>query len=241
MLWLIMTTPSPRSRSRSMRSSTSAVCATPSAAVGSSSTITRGFPSSERAIATVWRWPPDSEATGIRTVGIRADSSPSSSQARVSICTSSSRHGVSSRPRKRFCTTFRFSHSARSWNTVAIPRCIAALGSAMSTGSELKEMLPRSGRCTPARTFTRVDFPAPLSPTMAITSPCTTSRSMSVRAFTAPKVLEIPRKLSTVLPVSGRVTAVVDMKILASECGPVRGWASRGVLRARPGKQLLRR
>ena len=34
--------------------------ATPSAAVGSSSITTFGSPSSERAIATCWRWPPDS-------------------------------------------------------------------------------------------------------------------------------------------------------------------------------------
>ena len=55
MLWLIMMTPSPRSRSRSIRSSTSAVWATPRAAVGSSRMMTRGSPSSDRAIATVCR------------------------------------------------------------------------------------------------------------------------------------------------------------------------------------------
>ena len=65
MLWLIMMTPRPRSRTRSIRFSTSAVCATPSAAVGSSSMMILGSSSSERAIATVWRWPPDSEAIGL--------------------------------------------------------------------------------------------------------------------------------------------------------------------------------
>ena len=74
MLWLIMITPCPRSRSRSTRLSTSAVWATPSAAVGSSRMMIFGSPSSDRAIATVWRWPPDSEATGMRTVGIFAES-----------------------------------------------------------------------------------------------------------------------------------------------------------------------
>ena len=69
MLWLIMMTPSPRSRTRSIRSSTSAVCATPSAAVGSSSMMSLGSSSSERAIATVCRWPPESEATGIAHAG----------------------------------------------------------------------------------------------------------------------------------------------------------------------------
>ena len=53
-----------------------------------------GSISSERAIATVWRWPPDSEATGSRTLGMRAESSLSSVQARTSIATSSSRKRV---------------------------------------------------------------------------------------------------------------------------------------------------
>ena len=60
-----------------MRFSTSAVCATPSAAVGSSRMMTRGSPTSERAIATVCRCPPESEATGTRTDGILAASSRS--------------------------------------------------------------------------------------------------------------------------------------------------------------------
>ena len=67
MLWLIRITARPRSRSRSTRLSTSAVWATPSAAVGSSSITTFGWPSRLRAIATVCRWPPDRLATGIRT------------------------------------------------------------------------------------------------------------------------------------------------------------------------------
>ena len=58
-------------------------------------------------------------------------------------------------------------------------------------------MLPVSGVWTPESTLTSVDLPAPLSPTMATTSPRPTSRSMSVRAATAPKFLEIPRIEST--------------------------------------------
>ena len=56
--------------------------------------MTLGSSSSERAIATVWRWPPDSEATTSRTLGMRADNSLSSVQARISIATSSSRSGI---------------------------------------------------------------------------------------------------------------------------------------------------
>ena len=145
MLWLIMITPRPRSRTRSIRSSTSAVCATPSAAVGSSSMISFGSSSSERAIATVWRWPPDSEATGSRTLGMRAESSLSSVQARISIATSSSWSGLSSLPRKMLATTSRFSHSARSWKTVAMPSPSAALGSLSVDGLAAKGDGARAG------------------------------------------------------------------------------------------------
>ncbi len=55
------TTASPRSRSRLIRPSTCAVCSTPSAAVGSSRMTIFGSPSRARAIATDWRWPPDSD------------------------------------------------------------------------------------------------------------------------------------------------------------------------------------
>lgn len=73
-----------------------------------------GFSSSERAIATVWRWPPDREAMSSRTEGMRAASSLSRVQARTSIATSSLRKGFSSCPRKRLATASRFSHRARS-------------------------------------------------------------------------------------------------------------------------------
>ena len=123
-LWLITTTPSPRSRSRWISSRTCAVWATPSAAVGSSSSTTFGSPSSERATATGWRWPPES----VRDLGADArGSSPPS-------CSSSSCASVLHPdlvelprepcpgpatpprwPRKRLATTSRLSHSARSW------------------------------------------------------------------------------------------------------------------------------
>ena len=135
MLWLMRITPRPRSRSRSTRLSTSAVWATPRAAVGSSRMTTLGSPSSERAIATVCRWPPDRLATGMRTEGILADSWRSSFQDWRSISTSSrARWCRSSRPRKRLPTTSRLSHSARSWNTVAMPSSWASAGLAMLTG-----------------------------------------------------------------------------------------------------------
>src|SRR5437764_914003 len=45
----------------------------------------------------------------------------------------------------------------------------------------------------PATDLISVDFPAPLSPTSAITSPSRTSKSTSARAWTEPNDFEIPR------------------------------------------------
>ena len=56
----------------------------PSAAVGSSSSTTFGSPSSERAIATAWRWPPDSDATSVRT--LRSVVTPSESSSSTAFC-----------------------------------------------------------------------------------------------------------------------------------------------------------
>ncbi|CPU61828.1 Protein of uncharacterised function (DUF1602) [Mycobacteroides abscessus] len=100
MLWLMRMTACPMSRSRWMCVRTSADCATESAAVGSSSTTIRGSPSSVRAIATLWRCPPESVETGTRTDGTRALRSASTRRAVSSMVTSSSpRPRRSSRPR----------------------------------------------------------------------------------------------------------------------------------------------
>src|ERR1022692_859109 len=57
--WLMNTTPSPRSRTRRIRSRTALVCTTPRAAVGSSSKMTRFAQEAARATATACFWPPD--------------------------------------------------------------------------------------------------------------------------------------------------------------------------------------
>ena len=61
----MMTTDVPRSRTRRTSSSTARDCATPSAAVGSSMIISLDAQTMARAIATLWRWPPESESTGV--------------------------------------------------------------------------------------------------------------------------------------------------------------------------------
>ena len=137
---------------------------------------------------------------------MRAASSFRRVQARTSICTSSSRQGFSSCPRKRFATTSRFSHSARSWKTVAIPISSALAGVSSETGRPMYSMAPSVGWWTPASTLTSVDFPAPLSPTSATTSPAWTSSSMSVSAETAPKRFETPRKDRMRSPFAGSLS-----------------------------------
>src|SRR6266542_586764 len=63
----------------------------------------------------------------------------------------------------------------------------------MTTGFPSKRISPSSGAWMPATHLTRVDLPAPLSPTSAMTSPGLTSKSTSVSACTDPNALEMPR------------------------------------------------
>src|SRR6266540_3860000 len=63
----------------------------------------------------------------------------------------------------------------------------------MTTGFPSKKISPLSGALMPATHLTRVDLPAPLSPTSAMTSPSRTSKSTSVSACTDPNDFEIPR------------------------------------------------
>jgi hypothetical protein len=78
---------------------------------------TLAFCRTERAMATVWRCPPESEATFWRTdVTVRTDSDCRVREASRSMTPSFSMPVViSSRPRNMFWTMSRFSHSARSW------------------------------------------------------------------------------------------------------------------------------
>src|SRR4051794_34651701 len=104
-LWEISTTARPCSPRRRTRSSTCRVCATPSAAVGSSRMTTLEFHMTALATATDWRWPPDSPATVWRTERIVVtDSDARVSLARFSMRVSSRRRSddSSSRPRNMF-------------------------------------------------------------------------------------------------------------------------------------------
>src|ERR1700722_5163634 len=112
--WLMNTTPSPRSRTRRIRSRTPLVWTTPRAAVGSSSRMTRLAQAAARATATACFWPPDMAPMlpeKLRTVA------PSSSKAFLlptsmsALFMNPSRPmmplRMSSRPRYMFCTGLR--------------------------------------------------------------------------------------------------------------------------------------
>ena len=58
--------------------------------------------------------------------------------------------------------------------------------------------------------LTSVDFPAPLSPTRATTSPGATSNDTSVRACTAPKRLLTPVRESTLSLTGATMVCVIS-------------------------------
>src|SRR3954451_113789 len=71
------------------------------------------------------------------------------------------------------------------------------------TCSPSKTNSPWSAGPTPEIVLTKVDLPAPLSPTSATTSPAATSKSTSWRACTAPNRLDTPRRLRRGRPLAG--------------------------------------
>ena len=90
---------------------------------------------------------------------------------------------------------------------------------------------PEVGACTPASTLTSVDLPAPLSPTRATTSPAWMSRSMSVSADTAPKFLQMPRRLRMSSPVGRRRRCEVSVMPARSP-----GWSREAARRRLAGR-----
>ncbi len=114
----MITTASPCVARRFTSSSTCRVCATPSAAVGSSRITRREFHITARATATDWRWPPERLATFCRVERMVVTARPfivSAVFASISVSRSRPITSWASRPRYMFWTTSRLSQSARSW------------------------------------------------------------------------------------------------------------------------------
>ena len=98
-------------------SCTWAVSAGPSAAVGSSMISTRALKWTARAIATAWRWPPDSHPTGVLRLVKRGLSRRITSRVADAIAESSSepvRVSIS-RPRNTLAAASMLSASASVW------------------------------------------------------------------------------------------------------------------------------
>ena len=110
--------------------------ATPSAAVGSSMITSFEFHNTALAIATAWRCPPDSDATGWRIERTVVTDKLAQRLARPRLhafLVEQRRSAAVSRPRNMFWTMSRLSHSARSWYTVSIPSAAASRGVRMCT------------------------------------------------------------------------------------------------------------
>src|SRR5215467_11399736 len=78
-----------------------------------------------------------------------------------------------------------------------MPIFVTSEGPVTWTSRPSKMYRPVSAGWMPAMVLTSVDLPAPLSPTRPTTSPAWTSKSTSVRAWTAPKCLLMPFSSST--------------------------------------------
>ena len=118
-------------------------------------------------------------------------------------------------------------------------RCRASArrsGRSSVTGLPWKSIVPEVGWCTPASTLTSVDLPAPLSPTSATTSPAWTSRSMSVSADTAPKFLRDAAQAQDQLAL-GRAARRCGHAGMSSWFGST--WAPAGAKRGRATDRRL--
>ena len=141
----------------------------------------RGSWRRQRTISMRWRSPTERSAT--RAVGSRgrpysadtlATRSPSAAR--------SSRPGVAS---AMFSATDSASNSEKCWNTMPIPRRRAAAGLATATGSPRQRSWPVVGWSAPYMILTRVDLPAPFSPSRAWIRPGrsrTVTRSFAVNS-----------------------------------------------------------
>ena len=107
-----------------------------------------------------------------------------------------------SRPSTTFSQTRSGGTSRKCWWTAPMPAPMAARGSPGGTSNPDDRTVPESCRYRPQAMFTRVDFPAPFSPTSARTSPASTERETSSTAATPAKRLVMPCNSS-----AGSVTA----------------------------------
>ena len=90
--------------------------------------------------------------------------------------------------------------SWKCWCTMPMPRAMASRGSLIGVASPLTLTVPESGVMRPKIWLTRVDLPAPFSPSSATISPRRTCMVMSRLACTEPKLLLTPSRSSSTSP-----------------------------------------
>ena len=166
--------------------STSSVAALSRLPVGSSASTTRGSLASARAIATRWRWPPDS-AVGRNLARSASPTRSISSVARRRAARAG--RPASSAGNSTFSTAVSSSIRWKAWKTnpTASWRSRARARSLIwSTRLPASRTSPPDGRSSPPSRCSRVDFPQPLGPMMATVSPAATSRSTPSTARTRP-------------------------------------------------------
>ena len=191
MSWHASRTVVPCAWTRAISSSTSADSCTPSEAVGSSRSSSRGWCTMARATATSWRWPPDRDRTERSGSCSGTPSCPRMAAASLRIWMSDSSWRRRSRPSITLEAISRLSHSARSCQTTETPWRLAPCGSA-GTGRPSSAITPEVGAMSPAMQRIRVLLPAPFSPASATSSPARTVRSTPSRAVSGPNRTRSP-------------------------------------------------
>ncbi len=142
---------------------------------GSSRSSNGGSLARTWAMAARWRMPPDSWRG-------RASAKPPRP---VASSRSSALVLASERPSARGPHS-RLARSDSQGNSVAACTTIGRSGDGPTTGRPSSSIRPRSGGSRPASTRRSVDFPHPLGPSTASTSPLTTWRSIRSNTSTSP-------------------------------------------------------
>ena len=200
----------PSSRSRRAMPNRVSTSLGVSGAVGSSMMIRRLSDASARAISTIC-WSAIERPRMGRVTSILTPSRSISWRASPVILAQCTRPSGAPpvRPRTRFSATERSGKEIGSWWISVMPSFCAAMGEWISTVSPLSAMVPRLGRCTPARILAKVDLPAPFSPSRAWISPRKRSRSTSRSTSTPAKDFEMPLAAISGVSVAGSGMLIV--------------------------------
>jgi trimeric autotransporter adhesin len=229
MRWVMKTTPTPSRLSRPTISNRRSRVATSSAEVASSSIRTRGRCSSARTMQQACRSLSESSSAALSRSSRRSRSSSRSSWARARFSRVPTRVRSSpSWPSQTLSTTELASATSTSWNTVAMPCSRAARGDVSGRAAAPSiSISPMSGAWTPVRIFTSVLLPEPFSPTIAWTSPGSSSKEASRRACVSPNAFPTPvTRTSGALALSASATAASACVMSASR--PTRCAAAPG-------------